>query len=170
MKSYVDGGIAPLAPGTVAPEFTLLYTAQARLALQSLHGQAVVLVFYPMDWEPVSTEQLALYQDYSGAFDRFGAHLLGLSIDHAHSHAAFAHATQLRFPLLADFQPRGAVARMYGVYREEEGASARALFVLDRQRVIRFSQAFPDLLNPGVDDLLTTLEALAAHDNPTIGA
>jgi alkyl hydroperoxide reductase subunit AhpC len=81
------------------------------------------------------------------------------------SHAAFARAAQLRFPLLADFQPRGAVARRYGVYREAQGVSARALFVLDRRGTIRFSEAYPDALNPGVNDLLTTLEALATEDN-----
>jgi peroxiredoxin len=170
MKSYWDGAIAPLAPGTVAPDFTLPQTPRARLALRGLRGQPVVLAFYPMNWEPVSVEQLALYQDYCGDFDRFEAHLLGLSIDHPHSHAAFAHATQLCFPLLADFLPRGAVARLYGVYREREEVGARALFVLDRRGVIRFSRAYPDPLNPGVDALLTTLEALAAHDEPAAGA
>jgi peroxiredoxin len=153
--------IAPQLPGIVAPDFTLPRTPRACLALRSLRGQPVVLAFYPLDWEPVSREQLALYQDYAGAFARFGAHLLGISTDHALSHEAFAHAAGIRFPLLADFHPRGAVARAYMVYREDEGMSARALFVLDRQGLIRFSQAYPDLLNPGVDELLTTLEALA---------
>lgn len=169
MQNQRDGAIAPLAPGTVAPDFTLPQTPQARLALRGLRGQPVVLAFYPMDWEPVSAEQLALYRDYSADFDRFGARLLGLSIDHAHSHAAFARATRLRFPLLADFQPRGAVARAYGVYCEGGGTSARALFVLDRRGLIRLSRAYPDPENPGVDELLTTLEALAARDHPAGG-
>ena len=78
---------------------------------------------------------------------------------------------QLRFPLLADFQPRGEVARRYGVYRDGQGVCARALFVVDRQGQIRFSHAYPDFFNPGVDDLLTMLEALATEnerrDEPT---
>jgi len=153
--------LVPLSVGGVAPDFTLPRTSQATLALRSLHGDPVVLVFYPMDWEPVSREQLALYQDFADEFADFGAHLLGISIDHPYSHEAFARDAQLHFPLLADFQPRGATARQYGIYRSRLGVSARALFVLDRSRVIRLSKAYPDALNPGVDDVLTTLEALA---------
>ncbi len=161
MDEQMDGQLAPLPPGTMAPDFSLLCSPQAHLALHYLYGRPVVLVFYPLDWEPVSREQLALYQDYEDDFRCLGARLLGISIDHCLSHAAFAHDARIHFPLLADFQPRGAVARMYGVYREEQGVAARALFVLDCQAIIRFSQAYPDLLNPGVDDLLTMLEALA---------
>ena len=134
--------------------------------LHGFDGRAVVLAFYPMDWEPVSREQLTLYQAYADAFARLEASLLGISVDHVHSHAAFARDAGLRFPLLADFQPRGRVARRYGVFRAAQGVSARALFVLDARRVVRFSKAYPDPLNPGVDALLTTLEALAAPDDP----
>jgi peroxiredoxin len=134
-----------------------------------LGGQAVVLTFYPKDWEPVSREQLTLYQSYVDAFGRLGARLLGISIDSVHSHGSFARDAHLYFPLLADFEPPGSVARQYGVFREAEGVSARALFVVDAQRVIRFSKAYPDQLNPGVDELLTTLEALAAANDSMRG-
>ena len=157
----VDGPRALLHTGAVAPDFTLPRTPQNSLALRSLDGQPVVLVFYPMDWEPVSYEQLTLYQAFLDEFGSFGARLLGISIDHLYSHEAFARDAHIQFPLLADFQPRGATARKYGVYRARLGVSARALFVLDGQRVIRFGKQYPDLLNPGVDELLTTLEALA---------
>jgi peroxiredoxin len=83
-------------------------------------------VFDPLDWEPVSREQLALYQAHAAAFDRLGARLVGISIDHVHSHAAFARDAQLRFPLLADFQPRGAVARRHGAFRDARGVSAHS--------------------------------------------
>ncbi len=95
---------------------------------------------------------------------QLGARLLGISVDHVYCHAAFARDAQLRFPLLADFQPRGRVARRYGVFRQAEGLSARALFVLDQHRRIRFSQAYPDFFNPGVDDILTTLETIASEE------
>lgn len=121
----------------------------------------VVLVFYPMDWEPVSREQLAFYRDFSGDFEGFGADVLGISTDHVYSHVAFARDAQIRFQLLADVEPRGASARQYGVYHSSCGVSARAPFVLDGQGIVRFSKAYPDLLNPGVDELLTTLETLA---------
>jgi peroxiredoxin len=159
----MDRGIMPLRVAAVAPAFTLARSPRARLALHSLRGSLVVLAFYPMDWECVSREQLTLYEAYAGDFARLGAHLLAISVDHAFSHEAFARDAHLHFPLLADFQPRGRVAHHYGVYREAVGMSARALIVLDRQHVIRFSKAYPDELNPGVDELLTTLEALSSE-------
>jgi peroxiredoxin len=162
--AHQDRHLAPLLVGTPAPDFTLPQTHSTRLALHSLLGQPVVLVFYPLDWEPLSRDQLVLYQKFADAFERLGARLLGISVDHVYCHAAFARDAQLRFPLLADFQPRGGVARQYGVYRDGQGVSARALFVLDRQGRIRFSHAYPDFLNPGVDDVLTTLEALVVED------
>jgi alkyl hydroperoxide reductase subunit AhpC len=171
----LDRLLSPLPVGTHTRDFTLPQVVPAtqtqarqrssRLRLRRLdRGQALVLVFYPLDWEPVSRERLTLYQGYSDTFNHLGARLLGISIDHVYSHEAFAHDAQLHFPLLADFHPRGQVAHQYGVWREAQGVSARALFVLDRQRVIRFGKAYPDQLNPGVDELLTTLEALTAED------
>jgi peroxiredoxin len=162
-----DRQVEPLPVGTTAPDFTLPQTPSTRIALHGLFGQSVVLVFYPIDWEPLSREQLVLYQKFADEFAQLGARLLGISVDSVYCHAAFAREAQLRFPLLADFQPRGGVARRYGVYRDGQGMSARALFVLDAQRVIRFSKAYPDALNPGVDELLTTLEQLVAeHHEP----
>lgn len=159
--SHQDRQVVPVSVGTLAPDFTLPQTTSIRIALHNLLGNPVVLVFYPLDWEPVSHDQLVLYQKFADEFARLGARLLGISVDSVYCHAALAREAQLRFPLVADFQPRGQVARVYGVYREGQGMSARALFVLDRQGRIRFSRAYPDFLNPGVDGLLTILEALA---------
>lgn len=156
--------VAPLPVGRLAPGFTLPQTPSSRIALRSLYGQPIVLVFYPMDWEPLAREQLVLYQKFADEITRLGARLLGISVDSVYCHAAFARDAHLRFPLLADFQPRGRVAQQYGAYREGHGVSARALFVLDRQGIIRFGQTYPDYFNPGVDDLLSTLEALAAEE------
>ena len=114
-----------------------------------------------MYWEPVSRDQFMLYQAYTDAFTCMGASLFGISIDHVHCHEAFAIDAHLRFPLLADFHPRVVDARQFGVLRETQGESGRALFVLDRRRVFRCSKACPDALNPGVDELVTTMEALA---------
>ncbi len=157
----------PLPIGADAPDFTVPQTHSAHCALHRLFGRPVVLVFYPLDWEPVSRDQLVLYQKFAREFEWLGASLLGISVDHVYCHEAFARDAQLRFPLLADFQPRGRVARRYGVFRQAKGISARALFVLDQHRRIRFSQAYPDFFNPGVDDILTTLEAIANEDRDT---
>jgi len=171
----VDGLLAPLPVGTRVPDFALpLVSPQAsHNSVLRLHGvgrrQALVLVFYPMDWEPVSCEQLTLYQAHIDTLARLGAHLLGISCDHVYSHTAFAREARLGFPLVADVQPRGAVARRYGVFREAPGVSARALFVLDTLRIVRFGKTYPDALNPGVDELLTTLEAPSTGDSSSTG-
>lgn len=166
MTQELNGLLVPLPAGTIAPNFALRHTFQTHLSLASLRGNPIILVFYPSDWEPVSREQLTLYQEYAGEFARYGASLIGISVDQTWSHAAFATDARLDFPLLADFQPRGAVARMYGVYRPREGVSARALFVLDREGIIRFGQVYPDQLDPGVDSILTTLEAIPSTNLP----
>jgi len=157
----VIGHIAPLGTGAVAPDFTLPHTSQALITPKSMSGDPAVLAFYPMDWEPVSREQLELYQQWLTEIQRLKADLLAISTDHMYSHEAFARDAQIQFPLLSDFRPRGAVAQRYGVYRESAGVSARALFVIDERTVIRFSQVYPDMLNPGVGDLLNVLETLA---------
>jgi peroxiredoxin len=164
LNAQRDPQLAPLPVGSLAPDFALPRTPSTRFALHSLHGTPLVLGFYPMDWEPLSRDQLVLYQKFANEFARLGARLLAISVDSVYCHAAFAHEAQLHFPLLADFHPRGAVARQYGVYRVRQGVSARALFVIDRQNRIRYSRTFPDFLNPGVDDVLTTLEALVVQE------
>ena len=125
----------------------------------------------PWDWEPVSREQLRLYQDFGDDFAAFGTQMLSISTGHIYSHDAFARDGQIGFPLLADVQPRGPIASEYGVYREAPGVSARALLVLDFQRVVRFGKVYPDALDPDVDVLLSVLEPLAQEredmdDNP----
>jgi peroxiredoxin len=162
-NAYQAQPVAPLSIGAQSPDFTLPHTPSARIALRRFLGQPVILVFYPLDWEAVSRDQLVLYQKFAPEFELLGARLLGISVDSAYCHAAFARDALLHFPLLADFHPHGQVARRFGGYRDKQGMSARALFVLDRRGKIRFSRAYPDFLNPGVDEALSTLESLAAE-------
>ena len=151
---------APLLPGTPAPDFRLRRTLDQTLTLSGLLGQLVVLAFYPADWEPVSAEQLATLQLFLPDVRRLGAALLGLSVDGIWCHLAFARAHRLAFPLLADTEPKGAVARAYGVYRAEDATSERALFVLDAAGVIRWREVVPPCVDPGADGILTALERL----------
>lgn len=149
-----------LEPGVKAPEFTLTSEPGTLVSLGSLRGKAVILAFYPADWSPVCSDQMALYSEILPEFQRLGATLFGISVDSEWCHAAFARDRKLRFPLLADFEPKGAVARSFGVYRGAEGVSERALFVIDRDGVIRWSFVSPIEVNPGADGILTALEAL----------
>jgi peroxiredoxin (alkyl hydroperoxide reductase subunit C) len=150
-----------LAPGTLAPDFTLKDGTLADVSLADFRGRPVILVFYPADWSPVCTDQLGLYEQLLPEFTDLGdAVLLGISVDGAWSHAAYAEARNLTFPLLADFEPKGAVARAYGVYDPVVGWSGRALFVIDGDGIIQWSQQTPTSVNPGADGILTALEQL----------
>lgn len=151
-----------LPAGTVAPDFTLPSTPDQKLSLSELRGRPVILAFYPADWSPVCGDQMALYNEVRREFERFGAQLLGISVDGSWCHAAFAENRKLHFPLLADFEPKGEVARRYGVWRAGEGTSERALFVIDADGVIRWSFVSPVGVNPGADGILDALEGIGA--------
>ena len=149
-----------LQSGIRAPDFTLPTGPGASLALSQLRGKLVVLAFYPADFSPVCGDQMALYNETLSEFRRLDANLLGISVDGIWCHAAFAEARHLHFPLLADFEPKGAVARAYGAYRESDGVAERALFVIDRSSIIRWSYLSPIEVNPGADGILEALEAM----------
>jgi peroxiredoxin len=149
-----------LGAGTVAPDFKLRVTPDQWLSLGDLRGRPVILAFYPADWSPVCGDQMALYNEILPEFRRYGAQLFGISVDGVWCHRAFAEARRLHFPLLADFEPKGAVARLYGAYREGDGISERALFVLDADGVIRWSFVSPIGVNPGADGILEALGKL----------
>src|SRR5436853_4748161 len=142
-----------LPAGTPAPDFALHTTPDQRVSLSDFRGRPVILAFYPADWSPVCGDQMALYNELRDEFARFDAELLGISVDGAWCHIAFAHERKLRFPLLSDFEPKGQVARMYGAYREQEGTSERALFVVDAAGVTRWSYVSPVGINPGADGI-----------------
>ncbi len=150
----------PLPAGTPAPNFSLKSTPDQFLSLDELRGQPVILAFYPADWSPVCGDQMVLYQELLPEFRRYGAVLLGISVDGVWCHRAFARESKLQYPLLADFEPKGAVARAYGVYRPEDGTSGRALFVLDTDGIVRWSYLSPVGVNPGANGILTALEGL----------
>ena len=151
---------APLAPGIEAPDFELLSTPDQKLSLSGLRGRPVVLVFYPEDWSPVCSDQLALYQELLPEFERFDAQLVGISVDGIWCHLAFAKDRHLHFPLLADFEPKGEVSRLYGVYRSGDGTSERALYLVDANGIVTWSYISPVGLNPGADGILRALEEL----------
>ena len=149
-----------IATGSVAPAFELSCTPDQTVSLAELRGQPVILAFYPEDWSPVCSDQMALYQELLPEFRKFNAELVGISVDSVWCHLAFAKDRNLHFPLLSDFEPKGAVARSYGVYRMKEGTSERALFVIDAAGVVRWSYLSPVGVNPGADGILRALEDL----------
>jgi peroxiredoxin len=151
---------AALGPGTTAPEFDLRATPDQWVSLSSFRGSPLVMAFYPADWSPICTDQMALYNEVLPEFRRLKARLIGMSVDGAWCHAAFAQHRCLHFPLLADFEPKGEVARRYGVYDADNGMSKRALFLLDGNATIRWCYVSPVGVNPGADGVLRALESL----------
>lgn len=149
-----------LGQGKKAPNFSLNSTPDQKVSLNDFRGQPVILAFYPADWSPVCTDQLSLYQEVMPEFKKFNAELLAISVDNIWSHLAFAKDRKLNFPLLADFEPKGSISQKYGAYKQKIGESARALFVIDGQGVIRWSHLSPDGINPGADGILSALENL----------
>ena len=159
----LDQRATPLAPGTEAPEFALPSTPDQRVSLSEFRGRPVILAFYPEDWSPVCSDQLALYQELLPEFQRFNAALIGISVDGIWCHLAFAKDRNLHFPLLADFEPKGEVAREYQVYRAQDGTTERALYVIDAEGIVRWSYVSPVGVNPGADGILRALENLGTE-------
>jgi peroxiredoxin len=150
-----------LSAGATAPDFRLRVTPDQYLSLNELKGKPVILAFYPADWSPVCGDQLALYNEVLPEFRKHDAELIGISVDGAWCHEAYVKDRRLHFPLLADFHPKGAMARSYGAYRDADGFCERALFVIDQKGVIFWSYCSPVAINPGADGILDALEKLA---------
>jgi peroxiredoxin len=168
-KGAVGGGEAgkALTPGTRAPEFSLHDTPDQTVSLSDFRGKRLILAFYPADWSPVCGDEVTLFNEILPEFRKYNAELLGISVDGVWCHIAFAKDRKLHFPLLADFEPKGAVAKAYGVYRHQEGVTERALFVIDEQGIIRWSYISPIGVNPGADGVLTALEELESAKGAT---
>lgn len=153
---------AALPVGATAPDFVLERAPEETVALSGLRGRPVVLAFYPGDWTPVCNDQLIDLTAHLGAFHRRGAEVVGISIDSAWSHQAFAEARQISVSLLADFHPKGEIARAYGVYSDDWGIAQRAIFLLDADGVIRWRRVVPPWVNPGVSEVVAALDLLPA--------
>src|SRR3954464_3868114 len=132
-----------LTPGQMAPDFTLHVTPDQKLSLSELRGRPVILAFYPADFSPVCGDQMALYNEILPEFRKYGAELLGISVDGVWCHEEFSKSGKLPFSLLADFEPKGDVARKYRSYREGDGFAERALFVIDKDGKIAWSYCSP---------------------------
>jgi peroxiredoxin len=158
---------APLPVGAPAPDFELRDANGGTVRLSDFRGRPVVLAFYPLDWSPTCSDQLSLYQSELEGFQRLGAQVVGISVDSIYSHGAWAAVRGITFPLLADFHPKGEVARRYQVWREGDGFSERALYVIDGDGIIRYSHVSPELHKiPDIYELFEVLEGVAGDREP----
>ena len=151
-----------IEPGSKAPDFALPDQDGNEVSLAGLRGGTVVLAFYPADFSPVCTDQLSIYQEVLGELAQRGATLLGISVDGAFCHRAFRSHSNLTMPLLADFHPKGEVARAYGVWSEQHGVASRALVMVDADGVVAWSYLSPPLEVPGANLIFDALDQRSA--------
>ncbi|MEK6227846.1 MAG: redoxin domain-containing protein [Actinomycetota bacterium] len=145
--------------GTAAPDFTLTDQDGNEVSLSDLEGQTNVLVFYALDFSPTCTDQLNVYQEVLGELEEQGAKLYGISIDSAFAHKAFQDHLGVTIPLLADFEPKGEVAKAYGVYIDERGHNQRALVMIGPDLEVKWSYHAPTSLEiPGANLIFDALE------------
>jgi peroxiredoxin len=145
--------------GAPAPDFELPDQDGNKVSLADFRGRTVVLVFYPADFSPVCTDQLNVYQEVLGELEELGATLVGISVDGAYCHKAFRQQLGVSIPLLADFHPKGEVARRYGVWVEDRGLAARALVMVGPDGKVQWSYRSPSPLEiPGANLIFDALE------------
>lgn len=152
----------PLPAGTKAPDFSLTDTFGINVNLSDYRGSTVMLVFYPLDWSPGCSQQLDLYQQEWNEFEKRDIKVIGISVDSIYSHGAWAAVRNIKFPLLSDFDPKGEVAMKYQVYRESDGFSERALYIIDEMGIVRYSHVSPFIHHiPDIYELIKKLDEIS---------
>lgn len=149
-----------IEPGAEAPDFVLSDQDGNQHSVSGYEGRTLVLLFYPADFSPVCTDELSLYEEVLDQFESREATLLGISVDGAFCHKAFQERLAVTIPLLADFHPKGDVARAYGVWSEDFGMAARAVVIVDPSGVVEWSYMSPPLEVPPPDLVLDALDRL----------
>ena len=147
-----------IEPGSPAPEFTLPDQDGKEVVLSDYRGRTVVLVFYPADFSRVCTDQLSVYQEVLPQFEEQGAALVGISVDGAFCLKAFQQHLNTTIPLLADFHPKGEVAKAYDVWSEKYGVASRSLVMVGPDGVVQWSYSSPPLEVPGANLIFDALE------------
>jgi peroxiredoxin len=160
-QSQQQSQTTALQPGITAPDFTLRTTPDQSISLNQYRGNPVILVFYPADFSPVCGDEMTLFNKLLPEFQRLNAEVIGISVDGVWCHLAFSKEKNLKIPLLTDFEPKGEVAKKYGVYRQKDGIAERALFLLDKDGIIRYSYVSPIGVNPGADGIFKALESIS---------
>jgi len=149
-----------VAAGQTAPEFTLKDQSMQEVKLADFRGKKnVVIIFYPLDWSPTCTQEHACVVNEMKRFEQLDAQVLGVSVDSAWSHKAYAEKMNIKYPLLADFHPRGAVGSAYGVYLAEKGITGRAIFIVGKDGKIAWAKNYDIPVVPDVDEVAKALSA-----------
>lgn len=149
-----------IAVGQQAPDFALKANDDKEYKLGDFRGKNVVLAFYPLDFSPVCTNEHSCVRDDLSQFQNLNAQVFGISVDSTWAHKAFAEKLGLKYPLLADFHPKGAVAEKYGVYLAERGITARAVVVIDKAGIVRFTKLYDIPTVPDTKEIVNAVQGL----------
>ena len=151
----------PIAVGQPAPDFTLKDQNQKDIKLSELVGNRnIVLMFYPLDFSPICTNEHACFVNEMKQFEKLDAQLLGLSVDSVWTHKAFAEKMGISYPLLADFHPKGAVAEKFGMYNPERGMTGRAIAIIDKAGKNAWIKVYEYPNAPGPEEVAQALASV----------
>jgi len=152
-----------IAVGQTAPDFSLKDQHDKDVRLSDFAGkQNVVLVFYPLDWSPVCTNEHACFVNDMKRFETLDAAVLGVSVDSAWSHKAYAEKMGIKYSLLADFNPRGGMAGKYGVYLAEKGIAGRAIVIVGKDGKVAWVKNYDIPVVPDVAEVASALQQVKA--------
>jgi peroxiredoxin len=155
--------IMSIAVGSTAPDFTLKDQSQKDVKLSDFAGKKnVVLVFYPLDWSPTCTNEHACFVNEMKAFETLDAEVLGVSVDSVWSHKAYAEKMGIHYPLLADFQPRGAMAEKYGVFLPEKGITGRSIVIVGKDGKVAWVKNYEISVLPDLKEVAAALQQVKA--------
>lgn len=152
-----------IAVGQTAPEFTLPNQDKKEVKLSDFAGKRnVVLVFYPLDWSPVCTNEHVCFVNDMKSFDTLDAEVLGVSVDSVWSHKAFADKMGIKYSLLADFHPKGAMSEKYGVYLADKGITGRAVVIVNKSGQVAWVKNYDIPVVPDVKEVAAALSQVKA--------
>jgi peroxiredoxin len=152
-----------IAVGQTAPEFSLQNQDKKDVKLSDFAGKKnVVLVWYPFDWSPVCTNEHACFVNDMKAFETLDAEVLGISVDSTWSHKAYADKMGIKYSLLADFQPRGAVSEKYGVFLADKGFAGRAIAIVNKIGKVAWFKTYDIPVVPDLREVAAALNQVKA--------
>jgi peroxiredoxin len=152
-----------ISVGQVAPDFTLLNQEKKEVKLSDFAGKKnVVLVWYPLDWSPTCTDEHACFVNDMRNFDQLEAEVLGVSVDSVWSHKAYAEKMGIKYSLLADFHPRGAMSEKYGVYLADKGITGRAIAIVNKTGKVAWFKNYDIPMVPDLQEVASALSQVKA--------
>ena len=152
-----------IAVGQTAPDFTLQNQEKKDVKLADFAGKKnVVLMFYPLDWSPTCTTEHACMVNDMRSFDTLDAEVLGVSVDSVWSHKAYAEKMGIKYSLLADFHPRGAMSEKYGVYLADKGITGRSIVIINKAGKVAWSKDYDIPVVPDLKEVAAALSQVKA--------